>query len=274
MCEAASDAGKNMKLETIQKSILIAGNCGTESRANARRTTHELKKRKGITAGRYSLWKPRTQPGGFEGLGESGLPILSEAARMGVRPATEVLSVQQAEKVMDEVLGKSEGEVIIWIGSRNQNHQTQQDIGALVSGEPRVTLMVKNQPWPDKRHSLGIVEHVMHKGEFIQGQLILCHRGVAPNGHHNPHGYRNIPNFEEAIEIKEESGFPMIFDPSHTGGSVENVFRITEEAAQYPFDGLIVEVHHDRANALSDAKQQLTWEELDALREITVYARG
>lgn len=263
-----------MRLETIQKPILIAGHCGVESRANASRTTQEIKKREGITAGRYSLWKPRTVPGGFEGLGERGLPILSEAARNGVRPATEVLSVEQAEMVISEVLDNSNGEIIIWIGARNQNHQTQQDIGALVAGEPRATLMVKNQPWPDKRHSLGIVEHVMHKGDFVDGQLILCHRGLAPNGHHNPNGYRNIPDFEEAMEIKDETGLPMIFDPSHTGGSVENVFRIAEEASAYPFDGYIVEVHHDRANALSDANQQLTWDEFDKFREITVFARS
>ena len=94
---------------------------------------------------------------------------------------------------------------------------------------------------------------------------MLSHRGYIPYVD-NPHGYRNIPDWEMAMRIKQKTELPMIFDPSHTGGSVENVFRISHEANKHDFDGMIIEVHPNPTVAITDAKQQITWEQL---RELT-----
>lgn len=246
------------------KKIIIAGPCAAESKEQIAISIKEAKKRK-IDFLRVSLWKPRTKPG-FDGLGEEGIPLMVMAAKIGVDPGTEVIIPQHAEKVIKAVLNATKnGKVLIWIGARNQNHYIQQEIARVVANEKRVMLMVKNQPWPNLEHWEGIVEHVLHGG-IDRKNLIVCHRGFSPNGHSNPHGYRNIPDYEMTKKIKEKFGLPIVFDPSHTGGSVENVIRIAKEASKYNFDGLIVEVHPDPKNAKTDAKQQLTWEQFDTLK--------
>ncbi len=256
----------------LRKPIIIAGPCAAESQEQIQKSTVEAKKRK-IYYERVSLWKPRTKPGGFDGLGYSGIPILLEVAKSGLSPATEVLSAKQCEKVIESVVTNSEQEILIWLGARNQNHQTQQEVGRVISGEPRAKLLIKNQPWPDDAHWIGIVEHVTHNNSVKDEQLLLCHRGFAPHGL-NPKGYRNIPDFEAAMRVKEKTGLPMLFDPSHTGGSVELVFEMAKEASGYAFDGIIVEVHPNPEKALTDAKQQLTWKQFDEMIEIFNRKRG
>ncbi len=150
---------------------------------------------------RISLWKPRTKPG-FDGLGEAGIPLLVKSAKMGVNPATEVLLASHAKAVMNAVLPvlNKRGKLLIWIGSRNQNHLVQQEIANIASKDRRVFLLVKNQPWVDEKHWEGIIEHVL-AGGISKDRLILCHRGFIPNGH-NPLGLRNIPDYEMAMRIK------------------------------------------------------------------------
>lgn len=245
--------------------IIIAGPCAAESREQIVISLKEVKKRK-IDFMRISLWKPRTKPG-FDGLGKSGIPLLIEAVKQGINPATEVLLPSQAKAVIDAVLPVlKKGKLLLWIGSRNQNHLLQKQIAKLASKDKRIFLMVKNQPWADEKHWEGIIEHVL-EGGINKDNLILCHRGFIPNGH-NPLGLRNVPNYEMSMNIKSKVNLPMIFDPSHTGGSVLNVVKIFKESSQHDFDGIIVEVHPDPANALTDAKQQLTWKQFDELVKI------
>lgn len=244
------------------KQIIIAGPCAAESREQILAAIEGAKKRN-VDFVRISLWKPRTKPG-FDGLGEKGVELMIEAAKAGVNPGTEVLVPQQAEFVMDKVLGEvPDAKLLLWIGARNQNHHVQREIARVASRDDRVFLMVKNQPWISEDHWEGIIEHVLDGG-ISKDRLILCHRGFIPNGA-NPHSYRNVPEYSMAMRIKEKTGLPMIFDPSHTGGSVPNVLQITHEAAQHDFNGIVIEVHHDPKNAWTDAKQQLTWEEFDNL---------
>lgn len=252
----------------LKKPIIIAGPCAAESREQILLSIAEAKKRD-VDFLRISLWKPRTKPG-FDGLGDEGIPLLVEAAKMGVNPSTEVIIPQHAEKVVKAVLEASKtAKVLVWIGARNQNHYIQQEIARAVAGEDRVMLMVKNQPWNSEEHWDGIIEHVLYGG-IKKDHLLICHRGFTPNGH-NPHGYRNVPDYVLARKIKEKWNLPMLFDPSHTGGSVENVFKIAKEASKEDFDGLIVEVHPDPKNAKTDAKQQLTWEEFDRLPKPAIH---
>lgn len=246
-----------------QKSITIIGPCAAESREQILFSAKEAKKRD-IDFLRVSLWKPRTKPG-FDGLKEDGIQLMTEVAKMGVSPATEVIIPQHAEKVIEAVLRATpKGKVLVWIGARNQNHYVQQEIARVASQDKRVYLLVKNQPWISEEHWEGVVEHALHGG-IRPENLIVCHRGFSPAGH-NPHNYRNVPDYGMTKRIKEKTGLPMVFDPSHTAGNVENVFKIAKEAAdQNLFDGLIVEVHPNPKEAKTDAKQQLTWEEYDKL---------
>lgn len=249
---------------TKMKKIIIAGPCAAESKEQIRESILEAKKRP-VDFLRVSLWKPRTKPG-FDGMAENGIPLLIEAAKAGVNPSTEVIIPSHAEKVIKAVLdADSKTKVLVWIGARNQNHYIQQEIARVVAGEKRAMLMVKNQPWTSKDHWEGIVEHVLHGG-VRKEQLILCHRGFTPVGE-NPRGYRNVPDYEMSAHIQKTYGIPMVFDPSHTGGSRENVFTITKEAMPHGFEGLIIEVHPDPDKALTDAKQQLNWTQFDTLLE-------
>lgn len=245
----------------MKKGIIIAGPCAAESREQIIASVNEAKKRK-VDFIRISLWKPRTKPG-FDGLQEKGIELLVEAAKMGVCPATEVILPSHAERAMKAVLAVKGARVLLWIGARNQNHYVQQEIARLVAKEKRALLMVKNQPWRSQEHWEGIIEHAL-AGGIDKNRLFVCHRGFSPNGE-NPQKLRNVPDYEMAIAIKQKSGLPMLFDPSHTGGSVENVFSIAREAARHPFDGMLVEVHPDPAKALTDASQQITWEQFDTL---------
>ncbi len=246
-----------------KKLILIAGPCAAESKEQIQISIDNAKKRN-LDFMRLNLWKPRTKPG-FEGLQDDGLPLVALAASQGVNPGTEVILPSQAEKFVQAALdASSTAKVLVWIGARNQNHYVQQEIARVVKGEKRAYLMVKNQPWASQDHWEGIIEHVLHGG-IDNDHLYVCHRGFTPHGYDNPYNMRNVPDFEMAMEMKKKWHFPMIFDPSHIGGTVENVLRVSEEAAQHAFDGLIVEVHPNPKEALTDAKQQLTWEEFDQM---------
>jgi chorismate mutase len=120
-------------------------------------------------------------------------------------------------------------------------------------------LMIKNQPWIDPLHWIGIVEHAISVG-FPKERLLICHRGFSTNKRENVHGYRNLPDHGEAMYVKEVTGIPMLLDPSHIGGTRENVVKVIKDAMKLNYDGMIIEVHPNPAQAKTDAKQQLTVE--------------
>ncbi|MFA6532509.1 MAG: hypothetical protein WCT22_00750 [Patescibacteria group bacterium] len=254
-------------MKTKQK-IIIAGPCAAESLKQVIGTAKGLKKR-GIKIMRASLWKPRTKPG-FEGVGEKGLPWIAKVTQMGITMATEVLFPEQVDQVVTGVIenGGDSDNLLFWIGSRNQNHKTQKEIANRVHKiSKKIKLMIKNQPWRDESHWLGIVDHVLSTG-LSSDRIILCHRGFSSGWSANPLGLRNIPDWEMSMSVREKTNLPMIIDPSHIGGTVENVFRIAKESALYNFDGAIVEVHPRPKKAKTDAKQQLTVSQLDDLLKI------
>lgn len=253
-------------MKTKQK-IIIAGPCAAESLEQVIMAAIQLKKR-GIKVMRASLWKPRTKPG-FEGVGEKGIDWFAAVTKMGITIATEVLFPDQVSQVLEIIKKKGNPDkVLFWIGSRNQNHILQREISLRIKKEaPKsVKLLIKNQPWREERHWLGIIDHVLSSG-LEKDRIILNHRGFSPKGE-NPFGLRNFPDFEMAMKIKSLTGLSMVLDPSHIGGTVENVFLIMEKAKQYDFDGAMIEVHPKPIEAKSDAKQQLTFSELDKLLKI------
>ncbi len=249
------------RLENRQR--IIAGPCALESREHAELTVDQAKKH-GVQTIRMNLWKPRTRPG-FEGVAKHGIPWVVAAAEQGITPAMEVIMPEHVDLLMEEILGKlPHATLLLWIGSRNQNHIIQRDIGKAVAGEPRVELMIKNQPWRDINHWGGIVSHVLHGGA-AEEQLLLCHRGFAPWSK-GLDEMRNIPDMEMALSLKRTLGIPLIMDPSHIGGQVELVKKLIQEFSIIPeIDGQIIEVHPDPTQAKTDASQQLTWTELAEL---------
>lgn len=248
------------------RKLVVAGPCSAETPEQIHHSIEEAKKRD-VDYIRISLWKPRTKPG-FDGLKEDGISLLNDAVKMGMNPSTEVLVPQQAENIMAQVLpnlGQNQ-KLMFWIGARNQNHYIQNEIARICAQDPRVVLMVKNQPWSDENHWEGIVEHVVASG-ILPENVVICHRGFMPSGN-NPLGYRNIPDNEMSMRLKEKTGLKMILDLSHTAGHPEKVLDLGVEAMRYDYDGIIVEVHPNPQFAWTDARQQITWGEFDRLMEM------
>jgi len=253
--------------------IIITGPCAAESEEQVINCAKELKKR-GIKIMRASLWKPRTLPG-FEGVGEKGITWLAKVTKMGITIATEVLFPDQVSQVL-KIIGKkgNPNKILFWLGSRNQNHYLQREIASRINKEaPKsVKLLIKNQPWKDEKHWLGIVDHILSSG-LDKKRIILNHRGFSPKGL-NIFKMRNPPDMEMAMKIKKITDLPMVIDPSHIGGTVNNVFRVMKAAKKFDFDGMMIEVHPDPVHAKSDAKQQLTFTELDRLLKIDSVTRN
>jgi len=253
----------------IDKQIIIAGPCAAESREQIVKSAHMAKERDILTL-RTSLWKPRTKPG-FDGVTTEGIEWLEEVARLGLRPATEVFNEDNARQVVDKISGNLGKDILIWIGSRNQNHFIQQNIGSVIKGEKLAKILIKNQPWKSQDHWMGIIDHVVNGGAD-PSQIILCHRGFTPG----TQGLRNDPDFAMAMRVKRESGLPMLIDPSHIGGNVEKVLEIAKLSQDYKtdgmgFDGLMIEVHLNPSQALTDKDQQLTWNQFDQIRKEAVF---
>lgn len=248
--------GFNNMIE-INKPFIIAGPCSAESKEQLEASC-ELIISQNISVLRASLFKPRTRPG-FDGIGEKGIQWLKTVTENGVVVATEVLVPDHVSLIRNHIECTDVKKWILWIGSRNQNHLVQRAIAEEMKKQGFDTfLMIKNQPWKDESHWLGIVDHVLSAG-FSSNNLILCHRGFSISN--NPNNFRNVPDFEMSMKVKDKTGLPMIFDPSHVGGSVQKVFQATKEALNFDFDGFMVEVHPNPNEALTDQRQQLNPEE-------------
>lgn len=253
-------------MKESENRLIIAGPCAAESRDSVVNCAKEI--RPLVQGFRASLWKPRTVPG-FEGVGSKGIPWLVDVVQTGLITATEVIVPGHVDELIENLVAKcdSSARFIFWLGSRNQNHLVQREIASLIKDNSQISLMIKNQPWEEERHWLGIIDHILSSG-FPSNRLLLCHRGFAPSGRDNPHNFRNLPNWEMAKRIKERSGLPMIIDPSHIGGTKENVMTIVNEASGLGFDGLLVEVHQNPQQALSDSSQQISTSDLPKLLKL------
>lgn len=257
-----------MSVKSISK-IIIAGPCAVESRDQIISLAHKMKKRNiGIVRG--SWWKPRTKPG-FDGVGIQAAPWAAEMTRLGITVATEVMLPIHVTQVIDGITANQgdPAQILFWIGSRNQNHHTQREIARRIKDEApnSVKLLIKNQPWLDQDHWMGIIDHVTNAGLPAE-RLILCHRGFAPSNWDNPNGLRNLPDWEMTMRVREKTGLPMLVDLSHIGGSVPNVFRVVNEAKLINFDGIMVEVHPNPNKAKTDKRQQLNIAEFDDLLKV------
>lgn len=201
---------------------------------------------------RAGIWKPRTRPGSFEGMGSIALPWLVNAAK-----ANNLLSACEVAtpKHVDEAL--KAGVDILWIGARTTvNPFSVQDIADALKGVD-VPILVKNPVAPDLQLWLGAIERVATSGIT---KLAAVHRGFQTIAKTK---FRNNPLWDIAIELRTAMpGLPIITDPSHIAGKSELIFDTAQKALDMGTDGLMIEVHPNPPQAMSDARQQITPEEL------------
>jgi len=242
----------------VNGKYLIAGPCSAESEAQVLLTAKVLAAN-GIRWFRAGVWKPRSKPGGFEGVGEQGLQWLQKVkCETGMCVATEVATPEHAK------LAVKYGIDCLWLGARTvSNPFSVQEIAESLRGTD-INIMVKNPISPDLELWLGAIERLQNIG--LQ-QITAIHRGFATTDNSN---YRNAPHWNIAIELKRcLPQIPLLCDPSHIAGAAARVPIISQQAMDLNFDGLFVEVHCCPENALSDGYQQLTPEEfIEMLKKI------
>lgn len=251
---------KEWGLPDDSRPLVIAGPCSAETEKQVLETAFQLKEN-GITIFRAGIWKPRTRPGYFEGVGSKGLAWLKKVKEeTGMLVATEVAS----EKHVYEAL--KFGVDILWIGARSTaNPFVVQDIADALKGID-IPVLVKNPVNPDLELWKGAIERINAAGINRIGAI---HRGFSTFG---TTVYRNLPTWQLPIDLKTAlPSIPIINDPSHIAGKRELLFEIAQKAMDMNFDGLIVESHIDPSCALSDAAQQLTPADLDKMLKSIVY---
>lgn len=237
-----------------ERPLVIAGPCSAESEQQVMDTARQLRER-GIPIFRAGIWKPRTRPNSFEGVGKEGLPWLKKVKEeLGMYTATEVANVKHVYEVLKA------GIDIIWLGARTTaNPFAVQEIAESLHGVD-IPVMVKNPISPDVDLWIGAIERLNQEGIT---KLAAIHRGFSTYGRTL---YRNNPEWEIPIELKRlYPELPIITDPSHICGSRDLLFEVSQKAMDLEFDGLIIEAHCCPDSALSDSQQQLTPEALSRL---------
>ena len=226
---------------------VIGGPCSAETEEQVLKIAHELKDTD-VTVYRAGIWKPRTRPGMFEGVGAIGLGWLKKVKEQtGLLTATEVANKDHVKLAIENDVD------ILWIGARSTvSPFIMQEIADALEGTDKIVL-VKNPVNPDLALWLGGVERLYTANIKKLG---LIHRGFST---YEKTKYRNIPEWQIAIEVKNRfPDLPMICDPSHIAGRRDLIFDISQSALDLNFDGLMIETHWDPDNAWSDAKQQVT----------------
>ncbi len=250
---------KNMK-ELVQskwnkRPLIISGPCSAETEEQVMETAQRLAATGKVDLLRAGIWKPRTRPGSFEGIGTKGLPWMQQAKKATGLPITiEVATGKQVEDALHFDVD------VLWIGARTTvNPFSVQEVADALRGVD-VPVLIKNPINPDLELWIGAVERVAKAG--IK-QIGLIHRGFSAYGNTE---YRNAPMWHLAIEMKRRNpGMMMINDPSHICGRRDILMDVAQKAIDLDFDGLIIESHIDPDNAWSDAKQQITPERLSEM---------
>lgn len=242
-----------------KRPVVIAGPCSAETEEQVMETAKNLAKN-GVRIFRAGIWKPRTKPGGFEGVGSVGLTWLQEVKKeTGMLVATEVANKQHVEEALNA------GVDVLWIGARTSaNPFAMQEIADSLVGAD-VPVLVKNPVNPDLELWIGAMQRIYNAG--IR-QIGAIHRGFSAYGKHL---YRNMPQWHIPIELRRRMPeLTLICDPSHIGGKRELVAPLSQQAVDMGFDGLIVESHCDPDSAWSDKSQQVTPEVLNFILNMLV----
>ena len=235
--------------------LVMAGPCSAESEGQVLQTARQLAAIPEVKVYRAGLWKPRTRPGSFEGVGEKGLPWLQKVkAETGLLTAVEVARTDHVEQALKY------GVDVLWLGARTVvSPFVVQELAEALRGTPAI-VMVKNPIIPDLKLWIGALERVYAAG--VAG-LLAIHRGFH---YFEKSPFRNAPMWEIPIELKRlVPQLPIVVDPSHICGRRDLLQEIAQKAVDLEMDGLMLEVHENPAEALTDAAQQISPAGLKAL---------
>ena len=246
----------------LSKPIIISGPCSAETEEQVLETATQLA-RKGVKIYRAGIWKPRTKPGGFEGVGVPGLAWLNKDRKeTGMKISTEVANRSHVEAALEYDLD------LLWIGARTSaNPFAMQEIADVLRESGRdIPVLVKNPVNPDLELWIGALERLYNAGITRLG---VIHRGFSTYGEHI---YRNHPQWRIPLELRiRYPQIPIICDPSHIGGKRELIASLSQQALDMGFDGLIIESHCNPDCAWSDKNQQITPEVLSVILDNLVY---
>jgi chorismate mutase len=261
---------EKMKFESIllpglseTRPWVIAGPCSAETEEQVMTTAKELADR-GVQIFRAGIWKPRTRPGAFEGIGSEGLKWLQRVKQeTGMYTATEVATAKHVAEAIKY------GVDYLWIGARTTvNPFAVQEVADALAGSGKPVL-VKNPVNPDLELWIGAIERLYQAGIRKLG---VIHRGFSSS---EKKIYRNMPQWHIPIEMRRRfPDLPMFCDPSHIGGKRELIAPIAQQAMDLNFDGLIIESHCDPDCAWSDKDQQVTPDILDYILNMLVIREG
>lgn len=235
----------------LEHPLVIAGPCSAETEQQVLQIAHELKD-SDVSIFRAGIWKPRTRPGGFEGVGAIGLKWLQKAKQeTGLLMATEVATATHVQLALEHDID------VLWIGARTTvNPFAVQEVADALKGTDKIVLL-KNPVNPDLSLWLGGLERLAQAG--IE-KLGVIHRGFST---YEKTKYRNYPEWQIPIELQSRfPDLPLICDPSHITGKRDMIQEVSQQALDLNFDGLIIESHCSPDEAWSDAAQQITPEVL------------
>ncbi len=240
---------------------IIAGPCSAETEEQLFDTCKAIKEKTDVSLFRAGIWKPRTRPGSFEGIGEEALEWYKTVKdELEIPVALEVATAKHVESALKYEMD------VLWIGARSTaNPFTVQEIADALQGVD-IPVIVKNPVNPDLALWIGAIERVYNAGIRKIGAL---HRGFSSYGEKE---FRNAPMWQLPIALKSDfPQIPLFCDPSHIGGKRDLILPISQKAVDLNYDGLMIETHINPDEALSDAKQQVTPDALvDILASIKV----
>ncbi|MBD8348709.1 bifunctional 3-deoxy-7-phosphoheptulonate synthase/chorismate mutase type II [Dysgonomonas sp. HGC4] len=259
-----------MKLDSIllpgvdpKRPFVIAGPCSAETEEQVMETAKQLAA-DGIKVMRAGIWKPRTKPGGFEGIGSEGLAWLKKVKKeTGMYVSTEVATQKHVYEALKY------GVDLLWIGARTTaNPFAVQEIAEALQGVD-IPVLVKNPVNPDLELWIGALERLSNVGLTKLGAI---HRGFSS---FDKKIYRNLPQWHIPIELKRRyPDLPIICDPSHIGGKRDLIQPLSQQAMDLNFEGLIIETHCNPDCAWSDASQQVTPERLKEILGALIIREG
>lgn len=251
-------------LPDVQRPVVISGPCSAETEEQVLSTCTQLAATGKVDILRAGIWKPRTRPGSFEGVGTVGLQWLSKAKqKTGLRTAVEVANVKHVEEALRYDVD------ILWLGARTTvNPFSVQEVADALKGVD-VPVLVKNPINADLELWVGAIERIANAGIIKLGAI---HRGFSKYGEKQ---YRNAPQWQIPIELRRRlPGIPIICDPSHICGNRHMLAGVSQQAMDLNYTGLMLESHIDPDNALSDAKQQVTPHRLAQIIDRIVLRKG
>jgi chorismate mutase len=245
--------------------LIISGPCSAESREQMLSTAHRLKEEvPEVKIFRAGIWKPRTRPGSFEGVGEKGLKWLQE-----VKEETGLLTTVEVANPLHVELALKNNVDILWVGARTVvNPFSLQELATVLQGV-NIPVMVKNPVSPDIELWAGAIERMARSGI---NKLVAIHRGFY---FFNKTPFRNAPMWEIPIELKRRiPNLPVICDPSHICGKRSLLKEVAQKALDLEMDGLMIESHISPKEALTDPEQQITPSDLRILLDSLVSRRS